>query len=1349
VLAACLLTPSARGQQASATSTNISTVLTVQNKVEILRARTEDWLAAKKGDVLQIGDRLRTGEDSRATVRLYDRSVLQVGELTTYEIQPPRKGKTRPSLDVKKGLLYFFSRQRGEEMSVTTPTAVAAIRGTELSVQVDEDGRTVLALLDGEADLTNEQGRLALAAGEQAAVESGRSPGRTATLAAAEAIQWVLYYPAVIEVEELGLSEAVRGELAASLEAYRQGDVLQALERYPAGRRPGSDAERVYRAALALAVGKTEEARGLLDGLNGLNGLNERAAEAGGAGGANVAKLAGALRRLVAAVKGGAAVAEPEETRRREPAEMPRPSGARRRSKERQRTPEAIPRAANLHGSASGAHMRALHSERAAWFVAHHLGDSKNGSAGAEGGGASPDAEQSAAEPDAARTALEPARSADFRGRLRDDWEFLGGSERSPSLQRAPAGRGGESSQRLAQMEPARLEPTLAAALLFPAGADRGEGESLDSQLPPKARAQSAIAPGLTLASEWLAESYYQQSRSRLSEALAAAHAAARAAPESGFAWARVGELEFSFGRIAAARAATERSLRLAPRHAPAHALKGFLLAAEDKIDEALASFEQALTLDGALGTAWLGRGLCKIRQGRAGEGREDLQIAAARQPHRALFRSYLGKAWSNVHEDAQAIKELELARRLDPNDPTPWLYLALLKRQQNRINEAVRELEKSKDLNEHRSLFRSRLLLDQDRAVRAANLAQIYRDAGMIDVSRREATRAVESDYANFSAHLFLANSYNELRDVRQVNLRYETPAFNELLLANLLAPVGAGALSQNVSQQEYVRLFERNHVGLLAGAEYASAGDWFAYGSQFGTYDALSYSLDAIHRSQNGQQRANEDFSLETFHAKVKFQLTPQDSVYVHTIYYDNESGDVAQYYDASRAHRDLRVGEAQEPIVLAGFHHEWSPGMHTVLLAGRLVDTLGIRDPEQPALLVTRRAAGFAPVGQIDFNLDYRSELEIYSVELQQICQHGRNTAVSGVRYQNGSFDTRAQLANPSALGFLFPPNGVATAQVVEPDFQRISAYAYDYFRLWDALTLAAGLSYDQLEYPNNFRVPPLSEEEVTKERVSPKVGLSWAPEKNTTVRAAYTRSLGGVSLDQSIRLEPTQLASFNQTFRSLIPESVAGATAAAEFETAGVGVDHKFETGTYVGVDTEWLVSKVSRDLGAFAVRLAPPSAETEDVKQQLDYVERSLLVSVNQLVGDYVALGARYRLSHATLDDRLPRVAGTAAENGATLHQLNLYALLNCPLGIFARVDSLWTAQSNHEYSPARPGDDFWHFNAFVGYRFARRIAEVRVGVLNLGDQDYRLNPLSFFAELPRERTLVMSCRVSL
>ena len=57
-----------------------------------------------------------------------------------------------------------------------------------------------------------------------------------------------------------------------------------------------------------------------------------------------------------------------------------------------------------------------------------------------------------------------------------------------------------------------------------------------------------------TTAGAAMAESYYRQSRSDLEKARAAAKRATELAPQSGFTWTRLAELEFSFGRTRDAR---------------------------------------------------------------------------------------------------------------------------------------------------------------------------------------------------------------------------------------------------------------------------------------------------------------------------------------------------------------------------------------------------------------------------------------------------------------------------------------------------------------------------------------------------------------------------------------------------------------------------------------------------------------------------------------------------------------------------------------------------------------------------------------------------------------------------
>ena len=1154
---------------ADAQETSQAEVLTVENEVDTSKP-AGGWAPAAVGQALATRDRLRTGEDSRAAVRLADATVLRVDELTETEILPAQQATDKPTLNVKQGGAYFFSREKSREVNVQTPSANGAIRGTEFVVRVAANGTTTFAMLDGEVDVSNSAGSITVRSGERAEVAPGQRPRKTAMIEAVNVIQWCLYYPGVLNLNDLGLSPADQRAMHSSLLAYREGDLLTALKNYRGG--GGSRGQQVYRAGLYLSVGRVDKAERLLRGMS----ANVRGREA--------------LLTLIAAVK----------------------------------------------------------------------------------------------------------------------------------LQERDA----------------------------------------------------ALAP--QSASDWVAESYYRQSKADLPGALEAALEATKADPSFGFGWTRVAELQFSFGRVPQAKKALAEGLRLTPRNPAAHALQGFLLAAENDIDDARQSFELAMAIDGALGNAWLGRGLTRIRQGQDELGRQDLQTAAALEPNRSIFHSYLGKAFSNVGTSDKAKLELDRAKELDPRDPTPWLYSAIENRQNNRINEAVRDLEKSQDLNDNRRVYRSRFLLEQDRAVRSANLAAIYQDAGMEDVAVREASRGVDYNYSNASSHLFLANSYNALRDPKRINLRYETPWFNELLLANLLSPVGGGPLSQFVSEQEYSKLFEADRFGISSTTNYLSTGEILETASQFGQFRNFSYSLDAEYQYDNGRRPNNEFERLEVY-AQAKYQITPYDIVFFQMKYQDVDQGDVLQRYNQNDASRGTSFQERQEPgLLLAGYRHQWAPGIHTLLLGARLADEIDFsnrntaEDIQQAvsggagnfsqSTIFTRNANGeITGAFPLPLDLEYHSEFVTYTGELNHIWEQDNNTLVVGARFQSGDFETRDRFDNepPFSTPFFDDP---PAAHNFGTSLERQSFYAYDTFRPFRSLSITAGVSYDRLEFPTNFRNSPIQDEQSDRSKVSPKVGVIWNPFGDLVFRAAYAQSLGGVSFDESVQLEPNQVAGFNQVFRSIISESVVGSVAAPEYETAGLLAEYKFGTGTYVGAQATLLKSEVDREIGTFDAFIQSgfinPPIVASSTPQRLDYEEQNLSLSLNQLVGNEWSFGARYQLTFSDLQTTFPEVplailpALAESRQKATLHQGQLFALYHHPCGFFARVDGTVYQQSNVGYTPDTPGDEFFQLNAYLGYRLRRNFGDVTLGFLNITDDDYKLNPLNYYNELPRERSLLVRVRLN-
>jgi len=443
-------------------------LISKENSVDSSRPPAE-WRPATVGQELITHDRLRTGEDSRAAVRFSDSSVLRMDELTEEEILPPQVAGDKPTLNLKQGSAYFFSREKSREIRVQTPAANGAIRGTEFVVTVGANGFTSFTVVDGEVEISNSQGTVSVQGSERAQIEPGGKPAKTPVTDAIDSVQWCFYYPGVLDLNDLALSPSEQDRLRESLSAYGQGDVLRAVGEYPRSRVPASSGEKVYRAGLFLVTGQIRKAEDMLR-----------------------------------------------------------------------------------------------------------------------------EVDQAA-----------PGRQA--------------------------------------------LSTLIAAVTL---------------------KEKSTSAPPQT-ATDWIAESYYRQSKSDLAGALQAAERAANLDTNFGFAWTRVAESRFNLGRAPEAKEALEKGLKFAPRNPAAHALRGFLLSAENSLKEAKASFETAIALDSALGDGWLGRGLCLIKQGNIEAGRRDILTAAALEPNRPIFRRYLSENFSTVGGGTTTPKQ-RTTRREKTASPKP-----------------------------------------------------------------------------------------------------------------------------------------------------------------------------------------------------------------------------------------------------------------------------------------------------------------------------------------------------------------------------------------------------------------------------------------------------------------------------------------------------------------------------------------------------------------------------------------------------------------------------------------------------------------------------------------------------
>ncbi len=210
-------TPPAEGAGAAA-------VVSKDNRVEF-NGGGGGWRAASSGQELQVGDQLKTGEDSRATVRMADGSILQLDELTTIAIKAPRTANAGVTLSVPGGAAFFANEGNSREIGVETPSANGAIRGTAFLLTVDRNGgQSEVSMIEGAFELSNAGGNVTARKGEQARAAEG-GPAKDVYGDLGNTAPWYLVLegqlPAVQGLRKVG-KEAFLDTLSSAIKRYRQ-----------------------------------------------------------------------------------------------------------------------------------------------------------------------------------------------------------------------------------------------------------------------------------------------------------------------------------------------------------------------------------------------------------------------------------------------------------------------------------------------------------------------------------------------------------------------------------------------------------------------------------------------------------------------------------------------------------------------------------------------------------------------------------------------------------------------------------------------------------------------------------------------------------------------------------------------------------------------------------------------------------------------------------------------------------------------------------------------------------------------------------------------------------------------
>jgi len=136
----------------SSTPSTLTTLSAIEGDVSVMEAGTDSWTEGEVGMSLEVGDTVKTGDDSSAEITFFDGSTVELQPGTEIEIASldvaADSGSTTITLEQTIGAT--ISRviniiDPASRYEVETPSGAAAVRGSVMVVCVTGDGTSWIA----------------------------------------------------------------------------------------------------------------------------------------------------------------------------------------------------------------------------------------------------------------------------------------------------------------------------------------------------------------------------------------------------------------------------------------------------------------------------------------------------------------------------------------------------------------------------------------------------------------------------------------------------------------------------------------------------------------------------------------------------------------------------------------------------------------------------------------------------------------------------------------------------------------------------------------------------------------------------------------------------------------------------------------------------------------------------------------------------------------------------------------------------------------------------------------------------------------------------------------------------
>lgn len=177
-----------------ATNEPDATIISLHGSGNYLEQTDSGWKPASVNKTLAAGNQVRTAHQSRMALLFKDRTQLRLHQDTVLQIIGVGSDSSNTKLKLDRGRAWAQSKTMIQGLTMETPTATAAIRGTDWELAVEEDGTSQITVLSGVVEFSNEQGSVTVNKNEQARAQKGKAPVKVLIINPRERVQWVSSY---------------------------------------------------------------------------------------------------------------------------------------------------------------------------------------------------------------------------------------------------------------------------------------------------------------------------------------------------------------------------------------------------------------------------------------------------------------------------------------------------------------------------------------------------------------------------------------------------------------------------------------------------------------------------------------------------------------------------------------------------------------------------------------------------------------------------------------------------------------------------------------------------------------------------------------------------------------------------------------------------------------------------------------------------------------------------------------------------------------------------------------------------------------------------------------------------